>query len=170
MAMCREKTQPTAPHTGTIPLPFGLGLVAVCPTTGSGVLAILPREETVGAVRHGRRLTAAVKRDLKHSLDRCAKILRASSPTEVSAILQDLASIMLAHQNNSIKLVHLGPKLSQGSFDFLNAKRIGLKALLLSYMEDFHCEGRGRMLTVSYVHQTVKTSDWHIYYVITVNL
>eukprot|EP00929_Paragymnodinium_shiwhaense_P036325 TRINITY_DN19480_c0_g1_i1.p2 TRINITY_DN19480_c0_g1~~TRINITY_DN19480_c0_g1_i1.p2 ORF type:complete len:177 (-),score=20.02 TRINITY_DN19480_c0_g1_i1:445-942(-) len=97
------------------------------------------------------------------NIDRVARILRTSPREEVQSFLQEVAISLLTGGDAMGKLTSLGGRLSQDARNFLHARKIGLKGVLLCHSSDFRLEGEGSKLYVTYLHDSL-IDDWQISY------
>eukprot|EP00929_Paragymnodinium_shiwhaense_P072349 TRINITY_DN36724_c0_g1_i1.p1 TRINITY_DN36724_c0_g1~~TRINITY_DN36724_c0_g1_i1.p1 ORF type:complete len:153 (-),score=15.72 TRINITY_DN36724_c0_g1_i1:291-749(-) len=102
-------------------------------------------------------------------IERCARILRTSPATAVVDLLQDVAGVLLERRRNKLTLTLVGARLSATSRAFMRARRIGLRSVLLCYMNDFVLQGQGQGITVEYLHTSVKT-EWDMCFEVNVHL
>eukprot|EP00929_Paragymnodinium_shiwhaense_P002518 TRINITY_DN10278_c0_g1_i1.p1 TRINITY_DN10278_c0_g1~~TRINITY_DN10278_c0_g1_i1.p1 ORF type:complete len:242 (-),score=39.26 TRINITY_DN10278_c0_g1_i1:337-1062(-) len=92
------------------------------------------------------------------SLARCVRILQTSPPAEVQDFLKDVVRVLLGEERGASHMTWVGGRLSDESKAFLQSRKIGMKAVLLCYKEDFRSTGDGQKMKVSYLQSSMKAS------------
>eukprot|EP00929_Paragymnodinium_shiwhaense_P085122 TRINITY_DN45578_c0_g2_i1.p1 TRINITY_DN45578_c0_g2~~TRINITY_DN45578_c0_g2_i1.p1 ORF type:complete len:146 (-),score=14.30 TRINITY_DN45578_c0_g2_i1:69-506(-) len=114
-----------APDESDVPLPF--------------ISLEHPTSSAVTTAQGAQTMTAedAARAGLGQSIDRCVRLLLTSPADEINEFLQDVASILLSEESRTSRMTYLGYHLSDRSKAFLRCRKLGLKAVLLCYLDDF---------------------------------